>query len=132
MTMLVRCAIISTVEFLNFLLMVRCIISSVSKSTLAVASSRVTILAFFKTALTKHNCLCPTLKLLPPEGKLETKSFSSTSSKAFQSVQRYCFGDDPVYKNSTFKVVQTEKSRDQRRFAGVTSVYSTTRFTEVN
>jgi hypothetical protein len=54
-----------------------------SGSTLAVASSNTRILLLRSMALAKHiNCLCPTLKLLPPswtfKSKLVTADFKST------------------------------------------------------
>lgn len=78
-------AIVSTVQFLNFVLMVFWINSSVLGSTLAVASSKMRIGFFLTMARARHtSCLCPTLMLLPPSltGSSSPISLSSTSSKA--------------------------------------------------
>lgn len=57
-----RWAMVSTVHWENSWLMVLCISSSVSKSTAAVASSRIRIFDFRSKALARHSsCLWPTL-----------------------------------------------------------------------
>ena len=64
MIVLSRCAMVITVESLNSLRMVCWIRSSVSKSTAAVASSRMRILVFRRSARARQtNCRCPTLNI---------------------------------------------------------------------
>lgn len=54
---------VRTVQSLNSCLIVFWMSSSVSMSTAAVASSRIRILVFRRSALARHsNCLCPTLQ----------------------------------------------------------------------
>lgn len=61
------CAIVRTVQSLNSVRIVLCIKSSVSKSTAAVASSRMRTLVFLNRALLKQiSCLWPTDKFSPP------------------------------------------------------------------
>ena len=64
MIVLSLCATVMTVQFPpNSFLIVACTKSSVSKSTAAVASSRISTRVCLKRARAKHsNCLCPTLK----------------------------------------------------------------------
>lgn len=57
-----RCAMVRTVQWENSLRMVVWIKSSVSRSTAAVASSRIKMRDFLNRARARHNsCLCPTL-----------------------------------------------------------------------
>ncbi len=64
MMVLIRWAIVITVQSLNWVLMAPCMKSSVSRSIAAVASSRTRIFVRLNSALAKHtSCLWPTLKL---------------------------------------------------------------------
>ena len=88
------CAIVKIVQSENFSLIFCYTKASVSKSTLAVASSRTTIFAFLKIARAKQRSyFCPTentdyLKAISywrPPFKFSTFSFKPTSSKTSQS-----------------------------------------------
>lgn len=62
MIVLSLCAMVKTVQFSNWVLMVDWMRSSVSRSIAAVASSRIRILVFLRRARAKHtSCRCPTL-----------------------------------------------------------------------
>ncbi len=63
MTVFSLCAIVRIVQSWNCVLIVFCISVSVSRSTAAVASSKIRTRDFRRTARAKHsNCLCPTLQ----------------------------------------------------------------------